>query len=169
MVAAVLGAFGVAGATVVLIAARHQHRIDRATVAGFVRAELPAIEAARTAEGDLEGLNVELIGPRDSDVVHANLARKRNEAERARQLMLAEPTPRILLDTATEYLNAIRNTLRAISILDEAALARALPLRGATLASYRGALRDADAGFARGRARLSKLECRAELPECAPE
>jgi len=167
MVVAVLAVAGVAGAIAVTVAAKHQHKVDRADVATWERKTMSDIRGAVIAEQDLAKLQVTKIASRFSSTIHSNLALKRVTLDGVRQQLLDMRIPEILRLSAAQYLRGLTFTLRAVSLLDEAALSMKLPLVAPALTEYRLALVDAEIAFQEGESSLNELRCRTGLPPCS--
>ena len=145
MVAGVLAAVGVTGATTTYFVARDRHSADRADILAWERAVEPALVDARAA------LARSLPGGGGSPGARAAYSTVRA----ALSTLEVTRTPDILRAVADGFLAALRAAMDAVAGHD--------PSSGA---DARTRFADARTRFADARARLVALRCRALIPDC---
>jgi hypothetical protein len=166
MVAVALALAGIAGAAVVLTAARAQHARDRGDIAAFRRAGLAVAEGAYTDHRALRDIAAAMRSYGPGAAPASTLTERRARLEAARHTLSDSKIaiPDILARTYAAYLEGIAGSLRALSTLQDAVGARAFS--AAARAGFDREWSAATARFEAARAAFHTLECSARLPDC---
>ena len=161
MVAVLLAAAGIAGATGVYLAARGQHARDRRAIEPWLSVAAPAITDARRAIESLADSERRLR--RGDFTIEAEKAR--STLERAARALAPLPTPAVLRTIASEITAGLGYGLQEGLILERAAAERVYGIDART--AYASARSSLDQTFGDGLKRLNDIRCRSGLG-CEP-